>query len=61
MNICKKCAMRVADALVNLVVTVATLGFYHKTEHKEVQMPMPRVKRVRRFGRKIVGRGGKRL
>lgn len=36
MNLCKKCAMRVAEALVNLVVTVATLGFYHKNEHKEV-------------------------
>lgn len=36
MNICKKCAMKIADALVNLVVTVATLGFYHKNDHKEV-------------------------
>lgn len=36
MNLCKKCAMRIAEALVNLVVTVATLGFYHKNNHEEV-------------------------
>lgn len=33
MNICKKCAMKIAGAVVNLVVTIATLGFYHSSGH----------------------------
>lgn len=35
MNICKQCAIKIANAVVNLVVTIATLGFYHSNGHKE--------------------------